>query len=226
MYTPNASNDRKFDVLVFELPWPSWLAQLVPNPYDNSKFVPGVVVGHTSGYKSECAVLFPDTVCCPKDKATNNFGVIFCDREARRFQKYVNAACDFLNLQLPPKLECYLSSLPLIQDSFALWDLIHDTQHSQGPLPYDPFMIRRKFPYWMYALEELRADMASYCHSVELSKAGLPFAEYVQYGALFDRLIRFPIALPRSYDYDALQCLRLGPQTNGMISRKPNRASI
>jgi hypothetical protein len=154
MYTPNASLDRKFDALVFDLPWPPWLAQLVPNPYDNNKFVPGTIVSHTGGYGSECAVLFPETVCCPKQKATNNFGVIFCDREAKRFQKYVNAACNFLGLQLPPKLECYLSSLPLIRDSFALWDLIHDTEHSQGPLPFDPFMIRRRFPFWMYALED------------------------------------------------------------------------
>ena len=203
LYTPNASQDVKFESLLIQVPWPSWLATLENRQYKNEKFVPGHLVDFSLGYKSECAVLFPETVSL-SGTATNNFGIIFCDREAGRYQKFVKLCCEILQVRLPPQLECFLSSIELIQDAFALWDLIHDRSHSKGELPFDPFMIRQKQPFWMYALEELRVDIASYMDAVHLSNNGFPFANYITYAVLFDRIFRFAITGARVKNYDAL----------------------
>ena len=77
-----------------------------------------------------------------------------------------------------------------------LWDLIHDRTHSHGDLPFDPFMIRQRAPYWMYSLEELRCDLTTFGEAVELEREGFAFARNVQYAILFDRLLRFPITGP------------------------------
>ncbi|MEO8093168.1 MAG: DUF6421 family protein, partial [bacterium] len=66
------------------------------------------------------------------------------------------------------------------------------------------FMIRQRSPYWMYSLEELRCDLTAFGHSAELEREGIPFARYVQYAILFDRLFRFPITGPRVRNYDGL----------------------
>ncbi len=203
MYTPNASNDTRFEAMIVRVPWPDWLAHLERTAYQNDKFVPGHLVDFTEGYRSECAVLFPETVSVT-GKATNLFAMIFCDREARRLQSYTARAAQIVALELPPQLECWLSSLALIQDTTALWDLIHDKSHSLGELPFDPFMIRQKAPFWMYALEELRVDLRSFCEGSRLAREDFPFAHSVTYAVLFDRIFRFPITGNRVRNYDAL----------------------
>jgi hypothetical protein len=136
-------------------------------------------------------------------KATNNFGGIFCDREARRYQRTVNKAANILKLTLPPELAAWIQSPDLVRETFMLWDLIHDTSHSHGDLPFDPFMIRQRLPYWMYSLEELRVDLWSFCESIELEKR-FPFARFVRYAILLDRIVRFPITGNRVRNYDGL----------------------
>ena len=89
-------------------------------------------------------------------------------------------------------------------DAYILWDLIHDRTHSHGDLPFDPFMIRQRSPYWMYSLEELRCDLTAFGEAVELEREGFAFARYVQYAILFDRLFRFPITGSRVRNYDGL----------------------
>ena len=74
-----------------------------------------------------------------------------------------------------------------------LWDLVHDRAHSHGDLPFDPFMIRQRMPYWMYSLEELRCDLTAFVEAMELEREGFAFARHVQYAILFDRLFRFPV---------------------------------
>jgi hypothetical protein len=203
MYTPNASKDTRFEALIVSMPWPDWLSKLESESYQNDKFAPGHLVDFTEGYNSECAVLFPETVSI-SGKATNNFSTIFCDREARRLQSYSQKAVKIVNLELHPHLEVFINSLSIIQDTTALWDLIHDKSHSLGELPFDPFMIRQKAPFWMYGLEELRVDLRSYMESTRLAEEGFPFAHYVTYAILFDRIFRFPITGPRIRNYDAL----------------------
>jgi hypothetical protein len=203
LYTPNASRDTRFEALIIRTPWPHWLAALERHRYSNERFVPGHLVDYTEGYNSQCAVLFPEMISL-RSGATNNFAMIFCDREAARLQKYTAAAAFVTNLHLPPQIECFVNSLAIIQDTMALWDLIHDKSHSLGELPFDPFMIRQRAPYWMYALEELRVDLRSFCEAARLAQEGFPFAIYVTYAVLFDRIFRFPITGPRVRNYDAL----------------------
>ena len=58
------------------------------------------------------------------------------------------------------------------RDAFAMWDLIHDRTHSHGDLPFDPFMIKQRMPFWMYALEELRCDLTTFREAVRAGGAG------------------------------------------------------
>ena len=74
----------------------------------------------------------------------------------------------------------------------------------RGDLPFDPFMIRQRSPYWMYALEELRCDLTAFGEAVKLEREGFAFARHVQYAILFDRLFRFPLTGNRVRNYDGL----------------------
>ena len=203
LYTPNASSDTRFDALLMRTPWPDWLATIERTQYRNDKFVPGHLLDFTDGYASECAVFFPETVSL-RERPSNHFGVIFCDREAARLQACAQRSAAAVNFPLHPELECWLASLPLIRDTTALWDLIHDRAHSLGELPFDPFMIRQRAPFWMYGLEELRVDLRSFAEAARLAEAGFPFARYVCHAILLDRIFRFPITGTRVRNYDAL----------------------
>jgi hypothetical protein len=85
-----------------------------------------------------------------------------------------------------------------------LWDLIHDRTHSRGDLPFDPFMIKQRMPFWMYALEELRCDLSTFRETFVLDEQGERLGKYIRYAILFDRLFRFPITGSRVRNYDGL----------------------
>ena len=106
--------------------------------------------------------------------------------------------------------------------------MIHDKSHSVGELPFDPFMIRQRLPYWMYSLEELRVDLATYGSAGELARRGFPFARYVQYAILFDRILRFPISGNRVRNYDGLggQLLFAFLHQRGTLRWSDNRLTI
>jgi hypothetical protein len=203
MYKQNGSRDQVFEALIVGVPWPTWLAALERSRYDNEKFVPVTLIDHTAGYDSDCAVLFPETVSVA-GKPANHFGGIFCDREASRFRATSSAAAHVLRLNLPPDAAALLQSEQVSRDAFELWDLVHDRTHSHGDLPFDPFMIRQRMPFWMYALEELRCDLTAFSEAVALEREGLWIARHVQYAILFDRLFRFPITGTRVRNYDGL----------------------
>jgi hypothetical protein len=203
MYTQNGSRDTRFEALVIRVPWPDWLAELERTRYDNAKFVPVNFVDRTAGYDSECAVLFPETFAVA-GKPENNFGGIFCDREAERFRRVCGAATEVLGVNLPADAEALLSSPRISQEAFVLWDLVHDRAHSRGDLPFDPFMIRQRMPYWMYSLEELRCDLTAFGEAVKLENEGFALARHVQTAILFDRLFRFPVTGTRVRNYDGL----------------------
>jgi hypothetical protein len=203
MYKQNGSRDTAFEALLVRVPWPDWLAHLERERYDNEKFVPVTFVDHTSGYDSECAVLFPETVSVAQ-RAANHFGGIFCDREAERFRRTVTAAAEILRLDLPPDVAALCASQRAAQDAYLLWDLVHDRAHSHGDLPFDPFMIRQRMPYWMYALEELRCDLTAFGEAVLLEEQGVAVARDAQRAILLDRLFRFPVTGSRVRNYDGL----------------------
>jgi hypothetical protein len=203
MYTPNGSADTRYEALIVRTPWPEFVAQLERDEFDNGKFVPVQLVDYTDGYDSECAVLFPETVSLAA-RPTNNFGGIFCDRESARFRRATVAGAEALRIDIPPDARALVGSADLSLETYIMWDLIHDRWHSHGELPFDPFMIRQRLPYWMYSLEELRVDLATYGSAGELAHDGFPFARYVQYAILFDRILRFPITGTRVRNYDGL----------------------
>jgi hypothetical protein len=215
MYKQNGSRDTCFEALIVRVPWPEWIASLERTRFDNPKFVPVELIDATRGYDSECAVLFPETVSTGDPTAhphqprraggsVSNFGAIFCDRESERLRRVGAAAVEVLRLNLPPDAACMLASPAISQQAYILWDLIHDRNHSHGDLPFDPFMIRQRAPYWMYSLEELRCDLATFGQAAALEAEGVSFARYVQYAILLDRLLRFPITGARVRNYDGL----------------------
>jgi hypothetical protein len=228
MYLQNASRDKRFEALIVRVPWPEWLAELERERYDNPKFVPVTFVDRTAGYDSECAVLFPESVSVAVRPAVNHFGGIFCDRESARFRSRVGAAIELLRLNLPPDAAALLGSERLSLDAYMLWDLIHDRAHSHGDLPFDPFMIRQRMPYWMYSLEELRCDLTAFSQALELERGGFAFARNVQYAILFDRLFRFPITGSRVKNYDGLggQLLFAYLHRHGFVHWTDNKLTI
>jgi hypothetical protein len=227
LYTPNGSTDTRFEALIVRTPWPAFVAQLEHDEFDNGKFVPVQLVDYTNGYDSECAVLFPETVSLAT-RPTNNFGGIFCDRESARFRRATAAGAEALGIDLPPDAQALVSSADLALETYIMWDLIHDRWHSHGELPFDPFMIRQRLPYWMYSLEELRVDLATYGSAAELARRGFPFARYVQYAILFDRILRFPITGGRVRNYDGLggQLLFAFLHQRGALRWSDNRLTI
>ncbi|MEO8091852.1 MAG: DUF6421 family protein, partial [bacterium] len=155
MYKQNASTDTCFEALIVRVPWPEFVAEIEGSGYDNAKYLPVNLVDYTDGYDSECAVLFPETFSC-HERPPAYFGAIFCDREAERLRRVAGRAAEVLQLNLPPDAACLLSSPQLSETAYILWDMLHDRTHMRGDLPFDPFMIRQRSPYWMYSLEELR----------------------------------------------------------------------
>jgi len=227
MYKQNGPAQKVFEALIVRVPWPAWLAELEASRYDNLKFVPVTFVDHTSGYDSDSAVLFPETVTV-SGKAVNHFGAIFCDREATRLRHTVQSAAEVLHLNLPPDAAALISSPSLSEDAFALWDLIHDRAHSRGDLPFDPFMIRQRAPYWMYGLEELRCDLTAFGEAMKLEEEGFVLGRHVQYAILFDRLFRFPITGARRRNYDGLggQLLFAYLHSHGHLHWTDNKLTI
>jgi hypothetical protein len=228
MYKQNASRDTCFEALVVRVPWPGWIDELERTRYDNAKYLPVTFVDHTSGYDSECAVLFPETFSTAERPSDFHFGAIFCDREAERLRRVAGAAAEILGLNLPPDAACLLRSAELSESAYILWDLVHDRTHMRGDLPFDPFMIRQRSPYWMYALEELRCDLTAFATAVELEREGFAFARHVQYAILFDRLFRFPITGSRVRNYDGLggQLLFAFLHKEGYLHWTDNRLTI
>jgi hypothetical protein len=232
MYKQNGSRDTCFEALRIRTPWPGWIAALERGwagfKFDNPKFVPVQLLDSTRGYQSECAVLFPETVSTGATKPVNNFGAIFCDREAERLRRVAGAAVDLLQLNLPPDCARMLASVSDSEQAYILWDLIHDRAHSHGELPFDPFMIRQRAPYWMYSLEELRCDLTAFTEAQKLFDGGLYRARHVQYAILLDRLLRFPITGGRIRNYDGLggQLLFARLHKDGHLRWEDNRLTI
>ncbi len=203
MYTQNGNPDRNVEAVVVRTVWPDWIAALEASAYANPAFVPLEFAGFTAGYDTHSAVLFPETVAA-RETVRFSWGGIFCDREAARCRRVTRAAAVALGLALPPDAELLLSDQSLAQETFALWDLVHDRSHARGELPFDPFMIRQRMPYWMYALEELRCDLSTFREMVALEARGEPAARHVRTAILFDRLFRFPTTGDRVRNYDGL----------------------
>ncbi|OPC83798.1 hypothetical protein B4N89_25210 [Embleya scabrispora] len=227
MTTQNGNPNRNVEAVLLRVVWPQWLADLEATRYDNAMFVPLAFVDFTDGYDTDSAVLFPETVAV-REVPRFTWGGIFCDREAARFRRVGTAAADTLGLELPPEAQALVESQQLAQNAFVLWDLIHDRSHMRGHMPFDPFMIKQRMPFWMYALEELRCDLTAFREAVALSAEGEPTAPLVRYAVIFDRLFRFPVTGGRVRNYDGLggQLLFAYLHRAGVLDWSDNRLTI
>jgi hypothetical protein len=204
MYTQNGNPDRNLEAVLLNVVWPDWLAELERTRFDNPMFVPITFSDFTSGYDTNSAVLFPETVAVREAPERFTWGGIFCDREAARFRAVSTAAVATLGLEIPADAAKLLEDQELAQQTFVLWDLVHDRTHSHGDLPFDPFMIKQRSPFWMYGLEELRCDLTAFKAAVQLEAEGHEQGRNVQYTVLFDRMFRFPVSGGRVRNYDGL----------------------
>ena len=231
MYTQNGNPDRNFETLIVRVVWPDWLAALERDKYRNPQFVPIEFAARdafTAGYDTNSAVLFPETVAV-RETPVFTWGGILCDREAARFRMVTSAAAETLKLSLPPEAARLLADQKLAQETFVLWDLVHDRTHSHGDLPFDPFMIKQRMPYFLYSLEELRCDLTAFRAAVALEAGpGSSHARLVQYAILFDRLFRFPITGGRVRNYDGLggQLLFAYLHRNDVVRWTDNRLTV
>jgi hypothetical protein len=149
------------------------------------------------------------------------WGAIFQDREAARYRRVVRAASEITKLELPDEAARMLSDQALAEKTFVMWDIIHDRTHMRGDLPFDPFMIKQRMPFFLYSLEELRCDLTAFRECVAITKrlrergaSGatlsaveaemLEHAVLVQYAVIFDRIFRFSITGTRVRNYDAV----------------------
>ncbi|MGW1500156.1 DUF6421 family protein [Streptomyces mirabilis] len=204
MYTQNGNLDRNFEAVVLRMVWPDWLAELERTRYDNPLFCGITFEDFTAGYDTNSAVLFPETIAVREAPERFSWGGIFCDREAARFRAVTDAAVDVLGLQLPEDIAAMVHDQERCEQAFVLWDMVHDRTHSHGDLPFDPFMIKQRQPFWMYGLEELRCDLTAFKEAVKLEAEGHQHGRDVQYAVLFDRMFRFPVTGDRVRNYDGL----------------------
>ncbi|MGD8193744.1 DUF6421 family protein [Herbiconiux sp. P18] len=217
MYTQNGSTDRHVEAVLIEVIWPTFIAELEAGEYSNALFLPIRFIDFTAGYDTNSAVLFPESVATSSIPAYT-WGGIFADREAARFRRVVRAAAEITRLELPADAARLLDDQELTERTFVMWDLIHDRTHMRGDLPFDPFMIKQRMPFFLYSLEELRCDLTAFREAVKIERrlAGsehalsptdatlLEHATLVQYAVLFDRIFRFAITGSRVRNYDGL----------------------
>ncbi len=227
MYTQNGSPDRHLEAVLVQVIWPDFIAELQAGDYSNPLFVPIRFLDFTAGYDTNSAVLFPETVAM-REVPKFTWGAIFADREAARFRRVVTAAAEITSLAMPPDAARLLVDQQLTEQTFVMWDLIHDRTHMHGDLPFDPFMIKQRMPYFLYSLEELRCDLTAFRESVALEQQGVPHARLVQYAILFDRIFRFPITGSRVRNYDGLggQLLFAWLHQHDVLHWTDNRLSI
>ncbi|QKJ18437.1 DUF6421 family protein [Microbacterium hominis] len=219
MYTQNGSSDRHVEALIVEVIWPEFIARLEAGDYGNKLFVSLRLIDFTPGYDTNSAVLFPETVAM-REIPTFTWGAIFQDREAARYRRVTRAAAEITKLDLPADAARMLDDQSLTEKTFVMWDIIHDRTHMRGDLPFDPFMIKQRMPYFLYSLEELRCDLTAFRECVAIQQRltarrdedGLDAAEaemleharLVQYAVIFDRIFRFAITGSRVRNYDGL----------------------
>ncbi|MGO2746562.1 DUF6421 family protein [Microbacterium sp.] len=222
MYTQNGSSDRLVEALIVEAIWPEFIAELEAGDYGNKLFVSLRLIDFTPGYDTNSAVLFPETVAM-REIPSFTWGAIFQDREAARYRRVVRAASEITKLDLPDAAARMLDDQDLTEKTFVMWDIIHDRTHMRGDLPFDPFMIKQRMPYFLYSLEELRCDLTAFRESVAIEKRltarsaaepvealsnteqeMLEHAGLVQYAVIFDRIFRFAITGSRVRNYDGL----------------------
>ena len=63
-------------------------------------------------------------------------------------ESVVRAAAEITKLELPADALELLTDQQLAERTFVMWDMIHDRAHMRGDLPFDPFMIKHRMPFF------------------------------------------------------------------------------
>lgn len=233
MYTQNGSSNRFVEAVLVEVLWPEFIAELEAGDYSNKMLVPLRFLDFTAGYDTNSATLFPESVAM-SSVPSFTWGGLFQDREAARFRKVTKAAAEITGLSMPVDADDLLTDQTLVEEVFIMWDLIHDRTHMRGDLPFDPFMIKQRMPFFLYALEELRCDLTAFRESVKIVRDGVANSEtrrraqLVQYAVIFDRIFRFSMTGTRVRNYDAVagQFLFAWMHQHGVLHWTDNKLSI
>jgi hypothetical protein len=146
----------------------------------------------------------------------------------------VRHAIEITKLDLPPEAQELLDNQTLTEKTFVMWDLIHDRTHMRGDLPFDPFMIKQRMPFYLYGLEELRCDLTAFREAVSLLRTKKTdsvtrkHAQLVLYAVVFDRIFRFPLTGSRVRNYDSVagQLLFAWLHQNGVLHWTDTQLSI
>ncbi|MEY9952421.1 DUF6421 family protein, partial [Leifsonia sp. EB34] len=130
MYTQNGSTNRFVEAVLVEVIWPDFIGEL-EQQYTNALFVSLSFIDFTPGYDTNSAVLFPESVSVAEIPSFT-WGAIFQDREAARYRRVVRAAASITKLDLPADAALMLEDQRLTEETFVMWDIIHDRSHMRG----------------------------------------------------------------------------------------------
>ena len=154
--------------MLIEVIWPEFIAELEAGDYSNGCSCRIRFIDFTAGYDTNSAVLFPETVAMREipdlhvgSDLRRPRGSAVPPRRARRRPRSPK-------LDLPDDAAAHARRPALTEQTFVMWDLIHDRTHMRGDLPFDPFMIKQRMPFFLYSLEELRCDLTAFRESVRL----------------------------------------------------------
>ena len=86
----------------------------------------------------------------------------------------LRSAVEVTKLDLPAEAAELVDDQQLAEETFVMWDLIHDRTHMRGDLPFDPFMIKQRMPFFLYSLEELPGGIEDYPVVVDLLRWANP----------------------------------------------------
>jgi hypothetical protein len=157
------------EAVLLRVIWPDFVAELEAGDYGNKLFVPIRFLDFTPGYDTNSAVLFPESVAM-RESPEFTWGAHLRRPRGRALRRVVTAAAEVTNLDLPEGVRRMLADQQLTEETFVMWDLIHDRTHMRGDLPFDPFMIKQRMPYFLYSLEELRCDLTAFREAVAIER--------------------------------------------------------
>ena len=207
MYTQNGNPDRNLEAVVLRVVWPRLAGRAGAHPLRQ----PAVRADHLRATSPPATT--PTRRCssrrpspCARRPSASPGAASSATARPPASAGSAPPPSTTLGLELPAgRRAAGRTTRSLAQEAFVLWDMIHDRTHSHGDLPFDPFMIKQREPFWMYApggaaLRPHRLpggrDAGGRGRARRAATCSTP--------SLFDRLFRFPVTGERVRNYDGL----------------------
>ena len=136
---PKQQPNRNIEAVISRTVWPEWIGDLEAGACRQQRaFVPIRFVAFTAGYdthsRRSCS---PETVAVRETRCSPGAASSATARP-RASRSVSSETSSLLSLDLPPDAEMLLNDQNLAQQTFVLWDLVHDRTNSHGDLPFDP----------------------------------------------------------------------------------------